>query len=77
MIHLARAGWLRWRDDLPDKPVRPGKSPLAFRLALDDFSPDKNHSALIDLADYVKIDFRTSDPAARQDCTPQSAAIGR
>jgi DNA-formamidopyrimidine glycosylase len=38
VIHLARAGWLRWREDLPDKPVRPGKSPLAFRLALDDGS---------------------------------------
>jgi formamidopyrimidine-DNA glycosylase len=38
VIHLARAGWLRWRDDLPDKPVKPGKSPLAFRLALDDGS---------------------------------------
>lgn len=38
VIHLARAGWLRWRDDLPDKPLRPGKSPLAFRLALDDGS---------------------------------------
>jgi DNA-formamidopyrimidine glycosylase len=38
VIHLARAGWLRWRDDLPDKPVRPAKSPLAFRLALDDGS---------------------------------------
>jgi DNA-formamidopyrimidine glycosylase len=38
VIHLARAGWLRWRDDLPDKRVRPGKSPLAFRLALDDGS---------------------------------------
>ena len=38
IIHLARAGWLRWRDDLPDKPVKPGKSPLAFRLALDDGS---------------------------------------
>ena len=36
VFHLARAGWLRWRDDLPDKPVKPGKSPLAFRLALDD-----------------------------------------
>jgi formamidopyrimidine-DNA glycosylase len=32
VIHLARAGWLRWQDDLPDKPPRPGKSPLAFRL---------------------------------------------
>ena len=38
VIHLARAGWLRWRDELPAKPVRPGKSPLAFRLALDDGS---------------------------------------
>ena len=38
VIHLARAGWLRWREDIPDKPVRPGKSPLAFRLALDDGS---------------------------------------
>jgi formamidopyrimidine-DNA glycosylase len=36
VMHLARAGWLRWRDEQPDKPVRPGKSPLAFRLVLDD-----------------------------------------
>jgi len=35
VMHLARAGWLRWRDDIPDKPARPGKSPLAFRLVLD------------------------------------------
>jgi DNA-formamidopyrimidine glycosylase len=34
VMHLARAGWLRWRDDIPDKPVKPGKSPLAFRLVL-------------------------------------------
>jgi len=38
ITHLARAGWLRWRDDLPDKPPRPGKSPLAFRLRLRDGS---------------------------------------
>jgi DNA-formamidopyrimidine glycosylase len=38
VMHLARAGWLRWRDDIPDKPVRPGKSPLAFRLVLEDGS---------------------------------------
>src|SRR5215475_1598843 len=35
VMHLARAGWLRWRDAMPDKPVRPGKSPLAFRFVLD------------------------------------------
>ncbi|HJY66790.1 MAG TPA: DNA-formamidopyrimidine glycosylase family protein [Streptosporangiaceae bacterium] len=38
ITHLARAGWLRWRDDLPTAPPRPGKSPLAFRLRLDDGS---------------------------------------
>ena len=38
-----------------------------FRLALDDFSPDENHSKLADLADYVKIDFRASGPGERQE----------
>ncbi|HEY2689830.1 MAG TPA: DNA-formamidopyrimidine glycosylase family protein [Streptosporangiaceae bacterium] len=32
VVHLARAGWLRWRDSLPEQPPRPGKGPLAFRL---------------------------------------------
>ena len=32
IVHLARAGWLRWRDSLPEEPPRPSKSPLAFRL---------------------------------------------
>ena len=35
VVHLARAGWLRWRDPLPDGPPRRGRSPLALRLALD------------------------------------------
>ena len=34
LMHLARGGWLRWRDSLPDGPARPGKSPLAFRVRL-------------------------------------------
>ncbi len=38
VVHLARAGWLRWRDDLPALPPKPGKGPLAFRLILDDGS---------------------------------------
>ena len=38
IMHLARAGWLRWREDLPTAPPKPGKSPLAFRLRLDDGS---------------------------------------
>jgi formamidopyrimidine-DNA glycosylase len=38
VTHLARAGWLRWRDSLPPDPPRPGKGPLAFRVLLDDGS---------------------------------------
>jgi formamidopyrimidine-DNA glycosylase len=34
VVHLARAGWLRWRDALPAQPPRPGKGPLALRLWL-------------------------------------------
>jgi len=34
--HLARAGWLTWRTQLPDTPARPGKGPLALRVAFDD-----------------------------------------
>ncbi|MEW9555996.1 Fpg/Nei family DNA glycosylase [Nonomuraea sp. NPDC050783] len=38
VIHLARAGWLRWREDLSGaRPVRPGKGPLAVRVR---FAPD-------------------------------------
>ncbi|MDQ3484064.1 MAG: Fpg/Nei family DNA glycosylase [Actinomycetota bacterium] len=38
VVHLARAGWVRWRAELPDTPPRRGKSPLAARLLLDDGS---------------------------------------
>ncbi|WP_152360927.1 DNA-formamidopyrimidine glycosylase family protein [Microlunatus speluncae] len=39
VFHLARAGWLRWKDEVPQKPVRPSvKNPLSLRLRLDDGS---------------------------------------
>ncbi|WP_091408442.1 Fpg/Nei family DNA glycosylase [Friedmanniella luteola] len=38
VFHLARAGWLRWKDTLPDTPAKPGKGPLALRVRLDDGS---------------------------------------
>ncbi|MFC8624572.1 Fpg/Nei family DNA glycosylase [Streptomyces anulatus] len=34
--HLARAGWLRWKDSFPAVPPRPGKGPLALRLITGD-----------------------------------------
>lgn len=38
VFHLARAGWLRWREQIPATPARPGKGPLALRVVFDDDS---------------------------------------
>ena len=39
VMHLARAGWIRWKDEVPTLPPRPGgKNPLAARVVLDDQS---------------------------------------
>jgi formamidopyrimidine-DNA glycosylase len=38
VIHLARAGWLRWREEQSTTLVRPGKGPIACRVVLDDGS---------------------------------------
>jgi formamidopyrimidine-DNA glycosylase len=38
VIHLARAGWLRWREEQSTGLVRPGKGPIALRVILDDGS---------------------------------------
>ncbi len=37
VVHLARAGWIRWREEVPSLPARPNKkSPLAARVLLDE-----------------------------------------
>jgi formamidopyrimidine-DNA glycosylase len=38
VIHLARAGWLHYRDSLGTTPLKPGKGPIALRVRLDDGS---------------------------------------
>jgi formamidopyrimidine-DNA glycosylase len=38
VFHLAKAGWLRWYDELPKTIIRPGKTPIALRMALADGS---------------------------------------
>jgi formamidopyrimidine-DNA glycosylase len=39
VVHLARAGWLQWKDSLPTAPPKPStKSLIALRLHLDDGS---------------------------------------
>jgi formamidopyrimidine-DNA glycosylase len=39
ILHLAKAGWVRWKDEVPQVPARPNaKSPLAARVVLDNGS---------------------------------------
>ncbi|MEU5788642.1 DNA-formamidopyrimidine glycosylase family protein [Micromonospora purpureochromogenes] len=39
VVHLARAGWLHYREAFPSTtPLRPGKGPVALRVRLDDGS---------------------------------------
>ncbi|HEY2430627.1 MAG TPA: DNA-formamidopyrimidine glycosylase family protein [Acidimicrobiales bacterium] len=35
-VHLARAGWVQWREKLTPTRPKPGKGPLALRVGLDD-----------------------------------------
>jgi formamidopyrimidine-DNA glycosylase len=36
VVHLARGGWLQWRETATAARARPGKGPLALRVALSD-----------------------------------------
>ncbi|MEV4754084.1 DNA-formamidopyrimidine glycosylase family protein [Micromonospora sp. NPDC049559] len=39
VVHLARAGWLHYRESFPSAtPLKPGKGPIAVRVRLDDGS---------------------------------------
>jgi formamidopyrimidine-DNA glycosylase len=35
VMHLARGGWVQWRDSLPAGRAKPGKGPLALRVGLE------------------------------------------
>jgi len=37
-LHLARGGWVQWRETLTPNRPKPGKGPLALRVGLDDGS---------------------------------------
>lgn len=38
VFHLAKAGWLRWYEHLPSTTIKPGRTPIALRVALGDGS---------------------------------------
>jgi formamidopyrimidine-DNA glycosylase len=50
IIHLARAGWIRWRDEVPAVPARPStKNPLAARVVIED--PERDAPCGIDITE--------------------------
>lgn len=57
-------------DVIPDAEVIKACKQLrqsGFRLALDDFSPDESKRELAQIADFIKVDFRSSSAAIRKD----------
>ncbi len=36
VVHLARGGWIRWYEVLAATAIKPGRSPIALRVGLDD-----------------------------------------
>ena len=63
VFHLAKAGWLRWYDALPATALRPGKSPIAARVALSDGSGFDLTEAGTKKSLSVSIDPETPVPA--------------
>ena len=75
VVHLARAGWLQWREQLPSAPPRMGKGPIALRVHLDDGSGfDLTEAGTKKgLAVYVTSDVSTVPGVARLGVDPLSA----
>ncbi len=80
VLHLARAGWVRWKDKLPEAPPRPGKGPLALRVRLEE--PDGTGFDVTEagtqkhLAVYVVRDPQEVPGVARLGPDPLSGALG-
>ncbi|MGI8537552.1 MAG: Fpg/Nei family DNA glycosylase [Mycobacteriales bacterium] len=74
VVHLARAGWLHWRESLPPAPPRMGKGPLGLRVHLDDGSGFDLTEAGTQkrLAVYVVRDVATVPGVARLGIDPLS-----
>ena len=79
VFHLARAGWLRWSDELPTTTVKPGKSPIAMRVRLSDGSGfDLTEAGTKkSLAAYIVRDAQEVPGIARLGPDPMAADFSR
>ena len=77
VTHLARAGWVHWRDEIPAGPARPGKGPLALRVRLDSGAGWELTEAGTrkSLAVYVVTDLQDVPGIARLGPEPLDAAF--
>jgi len=77
VVHLARAGWLHYRDAIAPAPLRPGKGPIAVRVLLDDGSGFDLTEAGTQkkLAAYLVTDVSAVPGIAR--LGPDALAVGR
>ena len=75
VTHLARAGWLQWRESLPPAPPKMGKGPIGLRVHLDDGSGfDLTEAGTKKgLAVYVTTDVATVPGIARLGTDPLAA----
>ena len=75
VVHLARAGWLHWREQLPTAPPKMGKGPIGLRVHLDDQSGfDLTEAGTKKgLAVYVVRDVSTVPGVARLGIDPLAA----
>lgn len=77
IIHLAKAGWLRWSDSMSTTPPKPGRGPLAMRVRFDDGSGfDLTEAGTKKrLATYVVRDPKDVPGVARLGIDPLSEAF--
>ncbi|HEX7166345.1 MAG TPA: DNA-formamidopyrimidine glycosylase family protein [Acidimicrobiales bacterium] len=77
VIHLARAGWLRWRDEVATGPLKLGKGPMALRVRFDDGSGFDVTEAGTDkrLAIWVVSDVDSIEHVATLGVDPLTAAF--
>jgi len=78
VTHLARAGWVRWREKLPSALLKPGTGPISLRVRLDDDSGfDLTEAGTRrSLAVYIVLDPMTIPGVARLGPDPLSESFG-
>ena len=74
VVHLARAGWVVWREEAPAARARPGKGPLALRLVLS--GRDRGPDAALDFTEAGTQKRLAAYVVADPDAVPGVARLG-